>query len=212
VRVLIIDDDWLFADVIRGALERVGLEVIGVAHTGRDGLKRVRKYHPDGVVLDIGLPDQDGFVVGRRILEESPRIKVVILTSFNDQHRIEEAASLGFTAYLTRDMDVPQFQYAIGRAFAGKRMVRPSTRPPRARSPVLLSELTPREYEVLTLLVEGAGATQIAVRLGISRNTVRTHVQSILTKFQVHSRLEAATFALQHGLVAPGRRPSSLVG
>ena len=212
MRVLIIDDDRLFADVIRGALERVGLEVVGVAHTGRGGLEHARELHPDGVVLDIGLPDQDGFEVGQRILEGSPRTKVVILSTLNDPRRVEEAASLGFTAYLTKDMEVSQFQHAIGRAFAGKTTVRAGARPSRSTSPVLLSELTPREYEVLTLLVEGAGATQIAERLGISRNTVRTHVQSILTKLQVHSRLEAATFALQHGLVPPGRRPSSLAG
>jgi two-component system, NarL family, nitrate/nitrite response regulator NarL len=211
VRVLIIDDDRLFADVIRGALERVGLEVAAVAHTGRDGLTRVREHHPDGVVLDIGLPDQDGFVVGRRILEESPTTKVVILSTFDDPRRIDEAAALGFTGYLTKDLDVSQFQLAIGRAFAGK-TARSGGRPPRGRAPILHSELTPREYEVLTLLVEGAGATSIAERLGISRNTVRTHVQSILTKLQVHSRLEAATFALRHDLVAPGRRPSSLAG
>jgi two-component system, NarL family, nitrate/nitrite response regulator NarL len=201
----------LFADAIRSTLESAGLEVVGVATTGGQGLEDVRRERPDLVLVDLGLPDQSGLAVGKQILEDFPETKVLALTAIDAPRAVEEALRSGFHGYLTKDTPVARFVTSVMAAVDGQ-VVIPHRLAPSvagARSPgeesaaLLVEQLTPRELEVLALLVDGSNGEDIARRLVISPNTVRTHVQSILTKLQVHSRLEAATFAVRHGVVAP---------
>jgi DNA-binding NarL/FixJ family response regulator len=130
---------------------------------------------------------------------------VLALTAIDDQKVVSEALRIGFRGYLTKDTPVSKFVRAARTAVDGQVVYQQSlgAGPRRRDEPGALEgqQLTPREREVLALLVEGLSGVVIANRLGISRNTVRTHVQSILTKLQVHSRLEAATFAVRHRLV-----------
>ncbi len=212
-RTLIVDDHTLFAEAIRPTLEGLGLIVIGVASSGREAMQAVRDQRPDLVLVDLGLPDQSGLVVGRMILEERPGTKVLALTALEDPHAVKEAIRAGFHGYLTKDTSVSQFADAITAALGGQVVVphRLAPRATGARTPeeqnaaFLAEQLTRREREVLALLVEGASGHAIAERLRISPNTVRTHIQSILTKLQVHSRLEAVTFAVRHGIVEAPR-------
>jgi two-component system, NarL family, nitrate/nitrite response regulator NarL len=159
------------------------------------------------ILLDLGLPDRSGLAVGREILESWPEAKLMVLTALDDPKAVEEASRAGFRGYLTKDTPVSRFVSSIEAIVAGQEVFphrfAQATRRPGSNDSVwlLISQLTPREREVLGLLVEGADGRTIAARLGISRNTVRTHVQSILTKLQVHSRLEAATLAVRHRVV-----------
>jgi DNA-binding NarL/FixJ family response regulator len=201
----------LFAEAIRVALEDLGVTVLRVASTGAEAIEATRQLRPDVILLDIGLPDRSGLVVGREILLEWPEAKIVALTALSDRAAVDEAIRLGFRGYLTKDTPVSRFVTAVRSAADGhvvlphRLMDRGSRTPEEEEVALLADQLTPREHDVLALLVQGANGQAVGAALGISRNTVRTHVQSILTKLQVHSRLEAATFAVRHGLVeVPG--------
>lgn len=201
----------LFAEAIRVAIEDLGLSVIRVATTGEDAIAEVDRAMPDVILMDIGLPDQSGLAAGRTILERHPDAKLIALTALSDRSTVDEALRIGFVGYLTKDTPVARFVNAIHSAVDGHLVLPQRLSPTRRRSQaeeevaLMASQLTPREREVLALLVQGADGHKAAATLGISLNTVRTHVQSILTKLQVHSRLEAATFAVRHGIVkVPG--------
>ena len=157
------------------------------------------------VLLDLGLPDRSGLELGRDILEELPETKVVALTALEDERSVQDALKAGFHGYLTKQTEAERF---TARAAERPRTARRCSRNGRSvgagsgRAIELLAEqLTTREIEVLQLLAEGATSGQMAEQLYVSPNTVRTHVQGILSKLQVHSRLEAAAFAVRHGLV-----------
>jgi DNA-binding NarL/FixJ family response regulator len=208
MRVLIVDDHKLFAEAIRLTLERDGMEVI-IAFTGSDAREAARRELPDVVLLDIGLPHESGLSVGRDILAEHPEMKVLIVTSLEDERAVHEAVRSGFHGYLTKDTKLERFVGGIHAAVDGQ-LVLPQRLAQRRRAngmdddaSLLASQLTPKEREVLGLLAEGANSAEIARRLQISPNTVRTHVQSILAKLQVHSRLEAVAFAARHGMAHP---------
>jgi two-component system, NarL family, nitrate/nitrite response regulator NarL len=211
IRVLIVDDHTLFAEAIRSAFEAVGVKVVGMLTEGRLAVESVRREQPDVVLLDIGLPDQSGLVVGEEIHEAFPDVALVALTALEDPRMVTEALRIGFRGYITKNMPVARFLRAVQTAVDGQVVIPQSlafNRFGRASDgddlvAVSAGQLTAREREVLALLVQGLNGSLIARRLSISGNTVRTHVQSILTKLQVHSRLEAATFAVRHGLVDP---------
>jgi len=197
----------LFAEAIRSALNDAGMDAVAVVTSGRAALAYLEDDRPDVILLDLGLPDRSGLAVGREILEAWPDAKLMVLTALDDPKAVEEASRAGFRGYLTKDTPVSRFVSSIEAIVAGQevfphRFAQAVRRPGSSDSVwLLISQLTPREREVLGLLVEGADGRTIAERLGISRNTVRTHVQSILTKLQVHSRLEAATLAVRHRVV-----------
>jgi two-component system nitrate/nitrite response regulator NarL len=174
---------------------------------GRDAIAFLETERADVVLMDIGLPDRSGLAVGREILERWPETKLLAVTALDDGRAVDDALEAGFRGYLTKDTPVSRFissmeAVAEGQVVLPHRLISAGHR--RGTSDgiaLLVAQLTTREREVLSLLVEGADGGTIARRLGISRNTVRTHVQSILTKLQVHSRLEAATMAVRHHLV-----------
>jgi len=215
VRVLIVDDHKLFAEAIQLTLTRHGMSVLPVATTGAEALDRIgRDQDPDVALIDIGLPDQSGLVVGRKILHEHPQVRVLALTALDDPWVVQEAIRSGFHGYLTKDTKVSQFVSSIhavsqGQVVVPARLARAATgvRSEHERQADLLAkQLTPREREILELLTQGATGQEISRRLHITSNTVRTHVQSILAKLQVHSRLEAVAFAVRHGIVRVQRQ------
>jgi two-component system, NarL family, nitrate/nitrite response regulator NarL len=197
----------LFAEAVQVAIQDLGVSVTRVVTTGEEAIAEADRAMPDVIFMDIGLPDQSGLVAGRKILERHPEAKVIALTALSDRASVDEALRLGFVGYLTKDTPVARFVNAIRSAMDGHLVLPQRLSPVRRRSgaerevALMASQLTPREREVLTLLVQGADGRRAASTLGISLNTIRTHVQSILTKLQVHSRLEAATFAVRHGIV-----------
>jgi two-component system, NarL family, nitrate/nitrite response regulator NarL len=219
MRVLIVDDQQLFSDVVTAALQDHGVDV-AAAPDGRTALDHLDDHLADVVLLDIGLPGQSGLEVGRAILERRPESRVIALTALHDASVADEALAVGFSGYLTKDTQLGTLMDAIrvvldGEVVVPGHLVRSVQRPGPADDDValLVSQLTGRELEVLELLAAGRPSDAIASSLHISRNTVRTHVQSIHAKLGVHSRLEAAAFASRHGLFENGhgawRRPVS---
>jgi two-component system, NarL family, nitrate/nitrite response regulator NarL len=203
---LIVDDHALFAEAMTVVLRNREMEVVR-ASTAAEALESVGSDRFDLVLMDIGLPDRSGLSVGAQIVSEHDDLKVLAVTALDDPDAAVQALRSGFHGYITKDTDLTRFVAAIESALAGqvvmpRRMARTgSGKGSRGDSlAALIASLTTREREVLGLLTEGMNGSRIAETLRISQNTVRTHVQSILTKLQVHSRLEAAAFAVQHGL------------
>lgn len=217
IRILIVDDHKLFADAISPALQRQGIDVVGIATNGSEALEAVRRDPPDGVLIDIGLPDRSGLVVGAEILEERPSTVVIAVTALEDARMAREAARAGFQGFLPKSSNLRQFVHEVGAVLGGEAVfpregVRRDGPPPVRQTPLAAEQLTAREREVLALLSRGATSQTIADALGIAPNTVRTHVQNILSKLQVHSRLEAVAFAVRHGVVDAGRTDAFGVG
>jgi two-component system, NarL family, nitrate/nitrite response regulator NarL len=196
-------------------LEERGMEVVGMAGSGQEAIELFRRERPELVLVDLGLPDVGGITLGRQILEEGPETIVLAVTGLNDPQAVKEALRAGFHGYVTKETSVARFVSSVRAAVDGQVVVpgrlaqaAAGAQSPEERDAALLAgQLTAREKEVLALLVEGGDNAQIAMTLGVSANTVRTHVQSILTKLQVRSRLQAAAFAVKYGVVdVPGQR------
>lgn len=206
---MIVDDHKLFAEAIRAALTEAGLEVVGVAATGRDAIPLAESTRPELVLMDLGLPDADGIRLGQDLMQKHPEMKIVVVTALRDPKAVKKALRVGFYGYVTKDTPIAQFVDSVRSASSGSVVVPRSLAPEAggARSvesraaDLLAQQLTARERRVLGLLAEGARSEEIAERLSISANTVRTHVQNVLTKLQVRSRLEAVAFAVRHGIV-----------
>lgn len=202
-RVAIIDDHTLFAETMRCVLTKAGIEVVGLATTVEEGLKLVADTEPGVVLADYRLPDGDGLQMSKVIMRAHPSTKVVVVSASDDIAQKVLVAD-GFSGYLTKDTPLPRFVEAIGEIADQGRIVMAPTAPRRAPrrndTELLARHLTPREKEVLALLIKGQRGPQIALNLDISPNTVRSHIQNILTKLQVSSRLEAAAFGVRHGI------------
>jgi two-component system, NarL family, nitrate/nitrite response regulator NarL len=201
-KALIVDDHRLFAEVLQTSLEDLGLDVLPPVTNGADAMIAFHESEPDLALIDLVLPDVSGLELGRRMLAERPYVKAVAVTALPDTGAVAEAVRLGFSGYLTKDTPLSQFMDSVRSVLGGQVIVahRPADKPNLAEDEevFLLHQLTRRERTVLVLLMAGAGADAIAARLSVSRNTVRTHVQNILTKLQVHTRLEAVALASRH--------------
>ena len=208
MRVLLVDDHRMFADAIRSLLEGRGVEVVGIAVSEDGALEAARETRPDVVIVDVGIPNEGGLRAGEQIMRTEPGTKVVALASDADGETAREALALGFQGCLTKDADTIEFVSAI-RAVAEGDLVVPRQLDRGAirrwagdhGADMLVDQLTPRERQVLRMIASAASSETIARRLSISVNTVRSHIQSIFTKLQVHSRLEAVAFAARNGLI-----------
>ena len=211
IRVLIADAHRLFADAIRSVFEAAGVEVVDVVTTVDDTVAATRRERPDLVLHGLVDDGSEWAATGRRIHEASPSTKIIALTELRDARLAADAMRAGFHGCLTKDIPIAKLFTSIRAALDGQVVLSPrivrnafETRPPDVRAAALLAEqITPREQDVLALLAQGASSNQVARRLQVSPNTVRTHVQSIFTKLGVHSRLEATAFAIRYGLIAP---------
>jgi DNA-binding NarL/FixJ family response regulator len=216
VRVLLVDDD----DLMRAGLKAVlssdaGVEVVGEAGSGRQAVERVRALRPDLVLMDVRMPDLDGIAATRELTAVSPDVKVVILTTFEQDDYIFGALNAGASGFLLKRSDPEELLAAIHTVAAGDSLLSPSvTRTVidrMARQPTpeigpsrLLDSLTPREREVLALLARGLSNSEIAGELVIEESTVKTHVKRILMKLRLRDRIQAVVFAYESGLVQPG--------
>jgi two-component system, NarL family, nitrate/nitrite response regulator NarL len=216
--VLIVDDHILFTDAIRMALEKRGLAVSGVASTGAEAVRIAERAEFDLALVDLDLPDADGFDVAKTLVNLRPEAKVLVVTASNDPQMVLETMRLGLHGFLPKDTPLNLFMRSVGTALKGQ-MIIPHRLANAAAggmseeerdARLLARQLTARELEILTMLAEGATGADIRARLVVSPNTVRTHIQNILTKLQVHSRLEAAAFAVKYEIVRPeGPRSAS---
>jgi DNA-binding NarL/FixJ family response regulator len=216
VRVLLVDDD----DLMRAGLKAVlssddSVEVVGEAGDGRTAVERTLALRPDVVLMDVRMPDLDGIAATRELLGTSPDVKVVILTTFEEDDYIFGALNAGASGFLLKRTRPEELLGAIHTVAAGDSLLSPSvTRTvidrmarqpaPQPGSNRLLEALTPREREVLELVARGLSNGEIASELVIEESTVKTHVKRILTKLRVRDRIQAVIFAYESGVTKPG--------
>lgn len=209
MRVLLIDDHALFREGLSGLLGRRGIEVTGAVSEGREGLRLAKETAPDVILLDMRMPKMDGLEVLRVLRENGVTAPVVMVTTSQDELDLVEALRNGAQGYLLKDIEPDELVAALHQVVNGETVVAPKltgtlarvvggARQPVPRTP--LSELTPREREILKHLAEGRSNKAIARQLAITDGTVKLHVKSILRKLHVNSRVEAAVMAVQQGL------------
>jgi|SRR6266542_2482054 len=209
MRVLIVDDQRLFAEAMRTVLEARGYRVVSIASTAAEAVQTLVNETADVALVDVVLPDEDGIGLGRRILKTWPGMRVIALTGLKDRAFHEEAIASGLHGYISKDVSFVQLVSSLEAVLEGRVVVSRPTRgiasttevPSKAYAHRAVSPLTRREHEVLKMLAQGDDGDFIASTLAISSTTVRTHIQNILSKLQVHSRLEAVAFAARHRLI-----------
>jgi len=228
ISVLIVDDHQTFAEALRSLLSReADLHPVWIARSVPEARVLLGRYQPAVVVLDLLLADGSGLQVVDHVREESAGSRMLVLTGFTSLEPAVAALQRGVLGWLPKTVDPDRLVAAIRGVARGEAWLAPDllgdvlprlvAQPGNApRDP--LAALTPREREVLQCMVDGLSRGEIASRLYLSANTVRTHTQNLLAKLEVHSTLESVALALRHGMVpsspgrsrppGPGRRPA----
>jgi DNA-binding NarL/FixJ family response regulator len=216
IKVLIADDERLVRTGLRMILEsEPDITVVGEAANGREAIEAARREPPDVVLMDIRMPELDGLEAMRRILAGPGRApRVIVLTTFDLDEYVYDALRGGASAFLLKDAPEDRLLAAIrvaadgGSLFAPsvtRRLVEAFTRgAPATAPPPGLAELTPRELEVLGLIVQGLSNREIAERLVVTEHTAKTHVAHVLAKLGLRDRTQAVVLAYESGLVRPG--------
>jgi DNA-binding NarL/FixJ family response regulator len=219
VTIVVVDDHPLFRQGVVNTLSlEPGFKVIGQAENGTNALALIRNLHPRIAVVDVNLPGMNGQQITHRVVQEKLPTRIVLLTAYNDQEQIIHAAWAGVAAYCSKDVDPSQLIHAIREVVEGKIVIEGrvfsqiefeywlNDEMEKARH--IYSEpgspfhpLSDREMEVLTCIVKGMSNKEIAASLGISHQTVKNHVTSILRKFGVEDRTQAVVYALKRGWV-----------
>lgn len=205
IRVLVVDDHQLAQkgmDFFLAAFP--DLELVGAANDGADALLMCERLLPDVVLMDVKMPGQDGIATTRQICSRFPEMRVIMLSSFDDAATVREALKAGARGYLLKSISPLELAQAVRAVYHGRSAMSPEATDAlvqAARGPeAVTAELTPREREVLRLLMRGCSNQRIAEELMVSRATVKFHMASIMTKLGVTSRAEAIATAYQRGL------------
>ena len=207
IQVMLVDDH----NVVRSGLATFlraydDLELVGEAKNGREALNLCHQKKPDVILMDLMMPEMDGIAATRAILAAYPDIKIVAMTSFEEEELVQGVLAAGAMGYLLKNVTADDLAKAIRDAVSGRSTLSPeaatalihATRPTKQPS----FDLTDREMQVLNLVVQGHSNQQIADALVITLATVKAHISNILSKLQVSSRAEAIAYAIKHKIVS----------
>ncbi|QTD99902.1 response regulator [Streptomyces cyanogenus] len=221
IRVLIADDQEMVRQGFTVLLDaQPDIEVVGQAVHGRDAIARTAELAPDVVLMDVRMPELGGIEATRRITEDHPAVRVLVLTTFDLDEYVYDALRAGASGFLLKDASADKLAEAVRVVAAGDALLAPgitrrliaefsrldgngSGRAPLRRR---VGDLTERETEVLALIAQGLSNAEIAERLVVAEQTVKTHVGRILVKLGLRDRTQAAVFAYESGVVRPGSR------
>lgn len=218
-RVVVADAHPAIRGAVRLSCAAVpGLDVVAETASGEELLASCRRLHPDAVVLDLSLPDAEGFDVIREVRQDELARVIVVLSDRADGATVLEALRLGVDGYLVKSTGLSDVGRSVARTLAGERVVSPELEPVtvqelgrrvrQAREGTeVRATLTAREHEILLLLSDGSTIQQVAHRLGISPKTVETHVAKLYRKLDVRTRVQAVARAASLGLIELGRAP-----
>jgi DNA-binding NarL/FixJ family response regulator len=223
IKVLLADDQTLIRQGIRLLLEiEPDIQVVGQAANGRAALEQVEALHPDVVLMDVRMPEMDGVAATRALSEQHPEVKVIILTTFEDDETVFEGLKAGARGYLLKDISSEEMAQAVRRVAAGEALIEPritrkvlaefsrlaaATEQQKPAKTGGISEdlpvpLTERELEVLQALARGLSNREIAGQLVITEGTVKNHVSSLIDKLGVRDRMQAVLKGQELGLIS----------
>ena len=223
IRVLIADDQQLLRAGFRVILEAEGdIEVVGEAENGLEAVRRTAELRPDVVLMDIRMPVLDGLSATRQIVARGTgeaggaAVKVIVLTTYDLDEYVYEALRAGACGFLLKHAPPEELLLGVRAAADGGALLSPGVtsrllaefairRPSPPREPAELARLTPREREVLDLVIRGRSNGEIARDLFVSHSTVKTHLTHVLDKLGLRDRVHAVVYGYEHGLVEPGR-------
>lgn len=217
IRVLLVDDHALFRSGIKSLLQRhPEFDIVGEAGDGMEGVKRAGQLKPDVVLLDLHMPGLSGRDAAAMMAEESPNSHVLMLTVSEDAEDLIETLRAGACGYLLKNIEADALIAAINKAAEGESVISPQMMgkllkgvrgelPPKTAAQTVvaseLNKLSPREREILTFLARGQSNKEIARKLELAESTVKIHVQNVLRKLNLTSRVQAAVFAVEQGIV-----------
>jgi two-component system, NarL family, nitrate/nitrite response regulator NarL len=216
VSVLLVDDHTLFRSGVRSLLQRhPEFTVVGEAADGVEGIKRAQQLQPQVVLLDLNMPGMSGLETLQLMLQDCPDSAIVMLTVSEDAQDLAAALRAGASGYLLKNIDTDALVRAIRRAADGQTVVAEAMTaklvaqlqggPQGAPNASDLDKLTPRERDVIAGLARGESNKLIARNLDLSESTVKIHVQNVLKKLKLNSRVQAAVFAVEHGMSGSDR-------
>ena len=221
IRVVVVDDQEIVRSGFAALLKtQPDIEVVATAADGAAAVSAAREHGPDVVLMDVRMPVMDGIEATRMIAADgSDGPRVLVLTTFDLDEYVFDALGAGASGFILKDAAAEALFDAVRVVASGDALLAPSVtrrligefarlRPRLAESPELLGELTPRETEVLRLVAEGLSNKEIAQRLVVSEETVKTHVSRMLTKLHLRDRAQAVVTAYESGLVVPRSEPS----
>ncbi|MFN2256003.1 MAG: response regulator [Candidatus Promineifilaceae bacterium] len=209
IRILITDDHVVVRQGLAAMLTpRHGMEVVGEAANGREALRLEKELNPDVIIMDLVMPEMDGLEATTAIKEQNPDARILILTSFTEDAQVAAIMAAGAYGYLLKESGAEELLQAVRSIHSGHMIVSPQVL--QAMSGASKDkdseqdssfDLTPREMEVLQGIVDGQTNREIALHLGISATTIRSHVSTILTKLDVTNRTQAALIARENELL-----------
>lgn len=209
IKILLIDDHSLFRSGLKFLLNnQENIEVIGEAQNGSEGIKLAQKLNPDIILLDLDMPRMGGKETLQNLLNINPDLNVLILTVSEDNDDLIQCMTLGAKGYLLKNINTDFLLDSIHKVYEGNNILSPAMistlidqfRPnEKEKNEDLYDSLTPREKEILAWLTKGISNKEIARFLSVSESTIKLHVQNILRKLNLHSRVQAAIYALEHG-------------
>lgn len=213
IRILLIDDHTLFRSGIRLLLQRQpDIEVVDEAADGLEGIKLAKRHQPDVILLDLNMPGLSGLDTLQLLAQDLPDTAVVVLTVSEEADELKAALRDGARGYLLKNIDAETLVAGVRRAAAGEPVISDSMTaklvahfrtPKKAASapvPVTADKLTPREREIVQGLARGESNKEIARTLDVAESTVKIHVQNILKKLNLTSRVQVAVYAVEHGI------------
>jgi two-component system nitrate/nitrite response regulator NarL len=212
IRILLVDDHSLFRSGIKSLLEsQQGFEVVGEASDGLEGVKRAQQLKPDIVLLDLHMPGTSGLEALQILTDEVPETAVLMLTVSEDAQDLMQALRSGARGYLLKNIEIDFLVDSIRKAINGESVMSPQMSAAlidAVREPIIekkpeepIVKLTPRESEIIIMLAQGESNKSIARTLDLAESTVKIHVQGILRKLKISSRVQAAVYAVEHGLM-----------
>ena len=211
IRLMLVDDHRMLRQGLRRSLEEEGFYVVGEASDGDEAVRLVPAAKPDVILMDVSMPDMDGIEATRRILQNDPDKRIVMLTMHADKDLIDAAIKAGAVGYLTKDCSTDEVIEAVRMAANGETALSPQL------AKTMLSEVrkidekagreedrlvTKREEEVLQLIADGCSTPEVAERLYISQKTVKNHLASIYQKLDARDRTQAVLQAVRMGIVS----------
>jgi len=213
IRILLVDDHNMVRMGLKAYFSTLpDIVVVGEAASGEEAVRLAAELAPDVVLMDLIMPGMDGVEATRQVKKVSPRIQVIVVTSYHEDEHIFPAIRAGALSYVLKDIDPDDLADAIRRASVGEAVLNPRVaarlvkelhgQRPEAVNP--FSELTNREMDVLRQMAAGKSNHEIAAALVISEKTVKTHITNILTKLHLSDRTQAAVYAWQEGIVRRG--------